>query len=133
MQSRKLFEKNYIQGRVGLFPLTPENLMRVGLALCTYLKINKGIEKPKMKVDTLSFITLSVAVGFMIGGGDVCIEEEGDISLRHFLEEGNAKLWMENLQDYEIKTIESIIFSRYNMPRMEGEEVGKIWIQKSQP
>ncbi len=132
MQSRKLFEKNYIQGRVGLFPLTPENLMRVGLALCTYLKINKGIEKPKMKVDALSFITLSVAVGFMIGGGDVCIEEEGDISLRHFLEEGNAKLWMENLQDYEIKTIESIIFSRYNMPRMEGEEVGKIWIQKSQ-
>ncbi len=132
MHLRKLFEENYMQGRVGLFPLTPENLIRVGLALCTYLKINKSIEKPKMRLDALNFLTLSVAVGFMAGGGDVYMEKEGDIILKNTIEEGDAKLWIENLQDYELKMVESILFSRYNMPRSEGEEVGNIWIQKDQ-
>ncbi|QID32904.1 hypothetical protein [Pampinifervens florentissimum] len=131
MQSRKLFEGNYMQGKVGLFPFTPENLMRVGLALCTYLKINKSIERPKMRVDALNFLTLSVAVGFMTGGGDVYMDEEGDIILRYVMEEGNARLWIENLQDYELKMVESILFSRYNMPRSEGEEVGSIWIPRN--
>ncbi|MEJ7553623.1 MAG: hypothetical protein WKI48_02635 [Aquificaceae bacterium] len=120
-----------MQGKVGLFPFTPENLMRVGLALCTYLKINKSIERPKMRVDALNFLTLSVAVGFMTGGGDVYMDEEGDIILRYMMEEGNAKLWIENLQDYELKMVESILFSRYNMPRSEGEEVGSIWIPRN--
>ncbi|MEJ7620457.1 MAG: hypothetical protein WKI46_06525 [Aquificaceae bacterium] len=120
-----------MQGKVGLFPFTPENLMRVGLALCTYLKINKSIERPKMRVDALNFLTLSVAVGFMTGGGDVYMDEEGDIILRYVMEEGNAKLWIENLQDYELKMVESILFSRYNMPRSEGEEVGSIWIPRN--
>ncbi len=131
MHSRKLFEENCLQGKVGLFPFTPENLMRVGLALCTYLKVSKNIEKPKMKVDTLSFVTLSVAVGFMAGGGDVYTQENGDIILKHTIQEGKARLWIENLQDYELKMVESILFSRYNMPRSEGEEVGNIWIQKN--
>ncbi len=130
MQSRRLFEKNHIQGRVGLYPFTPENLVRLGLALCTYLKINKETEKPKMRVISLNFLTLSVAVGFMTGGGDVYMHGEGDVILKDSVEEGNAKLWIENLQDHELKIVESILFSRYNMPRAEGEEVGSIWIQK---
>jgi hypothetical protein len=125
-----LFEENCMQGKIGLYPFTPENLMRVGLALCTYLKIHRGTEKPRMSVGALNFLTLCVTVGFMAGGGDVYMDEEGDIILKHTIEEGNARLWIENMESYELRMVESILFSRYNMPRAEGEEVGSLWILK---
>jgi len=121
MQLGKLFEKNYLTGRLGLYPFTPENLMRVGLALCVYLKIHKNLERPIMLIDELNFLTLSLGVGFMAGG---------DIKVRSEYEGDRARLIIENLQDYELKMVESILFSRYNMPRAEGEEVGKVWIQE---
>ena len=131
MQLGKLFEKNYLTGRLGLYPFTPENLMRVGLALCVYLKIHKNLERPIMLIDELNFLTLSLGVGFMAGGGDLsCGSSEGDIKVRSEYEGDRARLIIANLQDYELKMVESILFSRYNMPRAEGEEVGKVWIQE---
>jgi|UniRef100_A0A7C2V3J5 hypothetical protein len=131
MQLGKLFEKNYLVGKLGLYPFTPENLMRVGLALCVYLKIHKDLGKPLMVIEDLNFLTLSLGVGFMAGGGDISLGFlEGDIKVRSEHEGDRTRLIIENLQEYELKMVESILFSRYNMPRAEGEEVGRIWIQE---
>ncbi len=131
MQLGRLFEGKQIRGKMGLYPLTPESLMRMGLALCVYLRLHKGLERPSMGLVELNFITTAVAVGFMAGGGDVYLEEKGHVNLKHSIEEGEATLWMENMEEYELKMVESILFSRYNMPRAEGEEVGNLWIPKS--
>ncbi|MFN3976157.1 MAG: hypothetical protein ACK4LT_03740 [Aquificaceae bacterium] len=131
MQLGKLFEKNYLIGKLGLYPFTPENLMRVGLALCVYLKIHKDVGKPLMSTEEFNFLTLSLGVGFMAGGGDLSLGSlEGDIKVRCEHEGDKIKLIIESLEEYELKIVESILFSRYNMPRAEGEEVGRIWIQE---
>ncbi|MFN3472039.1 MAG: hypothetical protein ACK4ZR_05505 [Aquificaceae bacterium] len=131
MQLGKLFEKNYLIGKLGLYPFTPENLMRVGLALCVYLKIHKDVGKPLMSTEEFNFLTLSVGVGFMAGGGDLSLGSlEGNIKVRCEHEGDKIKLIIESLEEYELKIVESILFSRYNMPRAEGEEVGRIWIQE---
>lgn len=132
MHLRRLFEKNYLIGKVGLYPFTPENLMRVGLALCVYLKIHKDLKRPLMVMEDLNFLTLSLGVGFMAGGGDLFWGslEGGDVRVKSDPEGDKIKLMIENLEEYELKMVESILFSRYNMPRAEGEEVGRIWIQE---
>ncbi|MFN4319186.1 MAG: hypothetical protein ACK4FY_01725 [Aquificaceae bacterium] len=131
MQLGKLFEKNYLTGKLGLYPFTPENLMRVGLALCVYLKIHKDVGKPLMSTEEFNFLTLSLGVGFMAGGGDLSLGSlEGNIKVRCEHEGDKIKLIIESLEEYELKIVESILFSRYNMPRAEGEEVGRIWIQE---
>ncbi len=133
MRLNRLFKGNRMEGVMGLYPLTMENLLRVGLAICTLLKIDRDIEKPTLCIDHLNFLTMSVSVGFMAGGGDVFLEGEGDMRVFSRVEGGKAYLEFGGLNEDDTKRIEAIIFSRYNMPRKEGEEIGKLWIQKKMP
>lgn len=126
----KLFEGNSLKGKVGVYPLTAENLLRVGLALCTYLKLQRGMGEPLLATKDLNFVTLSISLGFMAGGGNV-IREGAKVGLRWESNGEEGRLIIEGMEEYEIKMVESIMFSRYNMPRAEGEEVGKIWIQEN--
>ncbi|MCS7277855.1 MAG: hypothetical protein NZ531_03300 [Aquificaceae bacterium] len=134
MQLKKLFEKNYLQGVPGIYPFTPENLMRIGLALCTYIKMQRNVEKPRLVAESIDFLTLCIGVGFMAGGGDMYSGgTEGDVRLRVEQGEDFKRVYLENIEDYEFRMIESILFSRYNMPRVAGEEVGNIWIHEKNP
>ena len=132
MPLERLFKENYLTGKVGIYPFTPENLMRVGLALCVYMKLHKEVEKPYMSIEELNFVTLALGVGFMAGGGDVHAgSKEGDsIRIKLIKGESEIRLSIEGLEDYELKMVESILFSRYNMPKAQGEEIGNIWIQE---
>ncbi len=133
MRLNRLFKGNRIEGVMGLYPLTMENLLRVGLALCTILKIDRGIEKPTLCVDELNFLTMSISVGFMAGGGDVFLDGEGDVRLVSSVESGRAYLEFKELNEDDTRKIEAIIFSRYNIPRKEGEEIGKLWTRGKAP
>ncbi|MFN3598480.1 MAG: hypothetical protein ACK4VK_01910 [Aquificaceae bacterium] len=130
MPLERFFEEKGLRGKMGIYPFTPESLIRVGLALCAYLRLHKEVSKPTMCVEELNFITLSLSVGFMAGGGDVYKGQKpnADIGIRLRLEEDSVRVNIEGLEDYELKLVESILFSRYNMPRVEGEEIGRIWI-----
>ncbi len=132
MSLERLFKENYLIGKIGIYPFTPENLMRVGLALCVYMRLHKEVEKPCMSIEELNFITLALSVGFMAGGGDVHVgsKEGGNIRIKLIKEESEIRLSIEGLEDYELKMVESILFSRYNMPKAQGEEIGNIWIQE---
>jgi hypothetical protein len=133
MLSKSLFEGNKMKGKLGQYPFTAENLVRVGLALCTYLKISKEIEKPLVVAKEANFITLAVLVGFMSGGGDAIIGAgEGHLELKS-LSADEEELYIYGLEEHELKMVESILFSRYNMPRAKGEEVGSVWIQEKKP
>ncbi|MCS7307231.1 MAG: hypothetical protein NZ526_01630 [Aquificaceae bacterium] len=128
MQWKRLFENGCISGRLGVYPFTAENLFRVGVALCVYLKLEKGLERPKLSVLGTHFLTLSVAVGFMAGGGDVLLGfEGGDLSISR---EGEENLRVEGLEEHELRLIESLLFGRHSLPRAEGEEVGRIWTRE---
>ena len=130
MPLSKLFDGNRLKGIAGLYPFTAENLMRIGLAMCTYIKIEREVEKPTMSVCTLDFLTASLSVGFMSGGGDVVLEDEdADIRVRESCDAGICTLHFDGLDILDIKKIESMLFSRYNIPRRTGEEIGKLWIQ----
>jgi hypothetical protein len=129
MLSKSLFDGKKLHGNLGDYPFTAESLFRIGLALCTYLVI-KGEEKPILGVNVLDFATMSLAVGFMAGGGDVVVGE-GNISVIH-REEENALIF-EGLEEIDLKKIESILFSRYNIPKKRGKEVGRLWIQEKKP
>lgn len=136
MPLERLFKGKYLIGKSGFYPLTLENLIRVGLALCVYLKLHKGVEKPSISVEDLNFITLALGVGFMAGGGDLYVEDDdcrGNIKISFEKGVDEEKLMVEGLEDYELKIVESILFSRYNMPKAEGDEIGKIWIQGKKP
>jgi len=125
MLLKRLFDGNKLSGVVGQYPLTAENLFRVGLALCTYLLLEE--EKPTLGLNVLNFATMSLAVGFMAGGGDVFV---GDGKVKVFYESLEEDvLVFEGLEEVEFKKIESILFSRYNIPRKQGQEVGKLWIE----
>lgn len=129
MQSKSLFEEKRLTGKPGIYPFTAEGLLRIGLALCTYLRLHRELEKPKMALQELNFLTASLSVGFMTGGGDVYVSScEGHITIRIEREHGTTRLIVEGLEDHELRIVESLLFSRYNMPRVEGEEVGSIWI-----
>ena len=126
MLLKRLFDGNKLSGVMGQYPLTAENLFRVGLALCTYLLL-EGEEKPTLGLNVLNFATMSLAVGFMAGGGDVFV---GDGKVKVFYESLEEDvLVFEGLEEVEFKKIESILFSRYNIPRKQGQEVGKLWIE----
>ncbi|RMH05675.1 MAG: hypothetical protein D6699_03115 [Aquificota bacterium] len=131
----RLFEGKGFSGVKGLYPFTAENLLRVGLALCTYIKVKREIERPALIIKDEDFIAFSLAVGFMAGGGDVVYGEgEGDVRLKLSCEgEGVYRLEFDGLEEHEFLMVESILFSRYNMPRAEGEGVGRIWIQEKKP
>lgn len=131
MLSESLFKENKISGKRGVYPLTGENLFRVGLALCTLLSIDKEIHKPIMCVSELNFLIMALSTGFMAGGGDVFVfEEQADVCVRYERKEELDILVFEGLEPLDFKKLESILFSRYNMPRKEGEEIGNIWTQR---
>lgn len=129
MLLRNLFEGNKLVGKKGVYPLTAENLLRVGLALCTLLSIEKDKEKPTMCVNELNFLSMALSTGFMAGGGDVfTFEKRSDVYVKcEKLGQVDA-LVFNGLDPSDFKKLESILFSRYNMPRKEGEEIGSVWI-----
>ncbi len=129
MLSKSLFEGNKLYGNLGDYPLTAESLFRIGLALCTYLAI-EGEQKPILGINLLDFATMSLAVGFMAGGGDV-VMGKGKVSVV-YREEENVLIF-EGLEEIDLKKVESILFSRYNIPRKKGKEVGRLWIQERKP
>ncbi|ADC89371.1 hypothetical protein Thal_0738 [Thermocrinis albus DSM 14484] len=128
MLSRRLFEGTTVRGIPGLYPLTMENLMRLGLALCALLRIEEL--EPVLVLEDLNFLTMSVAVGFMGGGGDVKVGEgEGRLFLRHRKEGEEDILIFEGLKEEDTRKLEMILFGRYNIPRKEGKEIGRLWIR----
>ncbi|ADO45132.1 conserved hypothetical protein [Hydrogenobacter thermophilus TK-6] len=129
MPLKSLFEENKLIGKRGVYPLTAENLLRTGLALCTLLKIEKQREKPAMCISELNFLSMALSVGFMVGGGEVyAFEKEADVCVRYEKVGNIDVLVFSGLEPLDFKKLESILFSRYNMPRKEGEEIGNIWI-----
>jgi hypothetical protein len=130
MLSERLFKENKMLGKRGIYPFTGENLFRVGLALCTLLSIDKEIHKPTMCVSELNFLIMALSTGFMAGGGDVFVfEGQADVCVKHERDKELDILVFRGLEPLDFKKLESILFSRYNMPRKEGEEIGNIWTQ----
>jgi len=112
-----------ITGVPGNYPLTAENLFRVGLALCTLWILDKEVEKPTLSIPEVNFVTLSLAVGFMNAGGNVEKGSNGDVKLS--LVKGEKwTLEFFPLSDVDVKKLESILFGRAPIPRKVGEEIG---------
>jgi hypothetical protein len=131
MLSERLFKENKMLGKRGIYPFTGENLFRVGLALCTLLSIDKEICKPTMCVSELNFLIMALSTGFMAGGGDVFVfEGQADVCVKYERDKELDILVFRGLEPLDFKKLESILFSRYNMPRKEGEEIGNIWTQR---
>ncbi len=131
MQLNRLFKDNKLEGVLGIYPLTPENLMRVGLALCTLLKIEKECEKPTLSLDDINFLTMSLSVGFMYAGGDVVYgNSSANLFVRSSIDQDRGLIYFDDLNEEDLKKLEAILFSRYNIPKEEGEKIGKIWIRR---
>lgn len=120
-----IFTQNKIVGIPGNYPLTAENLLRVGLALCTLLIIEKELEKPTLSIDEANFLTLSLGVGFMNAGGDVVLKGKGDINVKCLKSGENWELVFEPLSELEVKKLESMLFGRHPIPKRVGEEIGE--------
>ena len=120
-----IFSGNKIVGVPGNYPLTAENLFRVGLALCTLLVIDKDIEKPTLSIDEPNFVTLSLAVGFMNAGGNVNLKGEGDIKVKCIKEGENWEVIVEPLNELDVKKLESMLFGRHPIPKKVGEGIGE--------
>jgi len=120
-----IFSQNKIVGIPGNYPLTAENLLRVGLALCTLLIIEKELEKPSLSIDEANFLTLSLGVGFMNAGGDVVLKGEGDLRVRCLKSGENWELIFEPLSELDVKKLESLLFGRHPIPKRVGEEIGE--------
>lgn len=132
MPLNKLFEGSSIRGTAGVYPLTAENLLRVGLALCILMVIEE--REPLMCVNELNFCTMSLAVGFMNGGGDVIVgTQDCSLNVIYKQEENFQELVFIGLSEEDKLKLESILYSRYNMPKKEGNQVGRLWIQENRP
>ncbi len=129
--NRKLFDQGAIKGVPGEYPLTAENLFRVGLALSILLQIDRNIEKPVLSIDEPDFVTLALAVGFMNGGGFLRVGESADISLKCY-REGEWVVKIEGLSSDDFRKLEIILFGRSQMPRRTGEGIGRVesWTQE---
>ncbi|WP_461832048.1 hypothetical protein [Aquifex sp.] len=114
---------NKIRGVPGKYPLTAENLFRVGLALCTLFVIDKDIEKPVLSIDEPNFLTLSLSVGFMNGGGRVITKGSGDIFVRTSKGEEYV-IEITPLNERDVKKLESMLFGRAPIPKRTGEDIG---------
>ncbi len=124
-----IFSENKIVGIPGNYPLTAENLFRVGLALCTLLIIDKDIEKPTLFIDEPNFVTLSLAVGFMNAGGNVSLKGKGDLNVRCSQKWENWEVLIEPLSELDIKKLESILFGRHPLPKKVGKGIGRFLAQ----
>ncbi|AAC07517.1 hypothetical protein [Aquifex aeolicus] len=112
-----------VEGVPGNYPLTAENLFRIGLALCTLWILDKEIEEPTLSIPETNFVTLALSVGFMNAGGSVNVGKGGDIKL--FLQKGEIYvLEFQPLSETDIKKLESILFGRAPIPKKTGEDIG---------
>jgi len=118
-------EKGFIEGIPGNYPLTAENLFRVGLALCTLLILDRNIPKPVLSIEVLNFATLSLSVGFMNGGGDVVLGKKGDLRVVCKEEGEKLILKLEQLSETDVKKLESLLFGRHPIPKKTGREIGR--------
>ncbi len=117
-------ERGFIEGVPGNYPLTAENLFRVGLGLCTLLIVDKELERPTLCIEEPNFLTLSLAVGFMNAGGDVVLRGKGDLCVRCEEEGERTILKIEPLSGRDVKKLESLLFGRHPIPRRTGREIG---------
>ncbi len=131
---RSMFEGNTIKGVPGLYPLTAENLFRIGLALSLLLQTDRDIERPVISIDQPDFVTLSLAVGFMNGGGLVRVGGPADVEVSCD-RGGEWVVRVEHLSPDDIRKLEIILFGRAPMPRRTGQEIGRVelWTQNRRP
>ncbi len=127
-----MFEKNTLRGVPGVYPLTAENLFRIGLALSALFQMEG--RRPVLSIDAPDFVTLSIAVGFMNGGGTVKVGEGADVYI--YCERG--KEWVVTfgeLSPEEVKRLEIILFGRAPIPRRTGGEIGRVeaWTRSGKP
>jgi len=121
----RMFEDETLRGNPGEYPLTAENLFRVGLALGNLLIADRGIDKPILSIDKPDFVTLAVSVGFMNAGGFVRVRGEADVHLVC----KRSNLWevkIEGLFPDDFRKLEIILFGRTPIPKKKGEEIGRI-------
>ncbi len=123
MIKQKVFEGNRIEGIKGVFPLTAENLLRVGLALSSLFGDLK--REKKISVEDLNFVTFSLGAGFMAGGGTVIIKGEAPVSVK-VVEKSKTVVIFEGLSHEEIKRLEGILFGRVQIPKEKGDQVGRV-------
>jgi hypothetical protein len=128
---RSLFEEGCIGGVPGEYPLTAENLFRVGLALCLLLQADRKVEKPVISIDEPNFVTLAIGVGFMNGGGTVRVGESADLSVV-CVKGSRWTIRIEGLFPEDFRKLEIILFGRTQMPRRKGEGIGRVesWTQE---
>lgn len=120
----KIFENNLIKGTLGTYPLTAENLFRVGLAIAMLLE-EKKIDMTMCACST-DFATLSVAIGFMNGGGEVLINGCGAVCVKGRTSGGIFILEFEGLSYEDFNNIEIKLFGRNILKKKKGEEIGRI-------
>ncbi|MDQ7081668.1 MAG: hypothetical protein Q9N34_00700 [Aquificota bacterium] len=129
----RIFDGTTLRGTPGLYPLTAENLFRVGLALSLLLQTDRCIEKPVLSLDHPDFVTLSIAVGFMNGGGTVRVDGSGDLEI--VCRRGKWVVSIGGLSEADIRKLEIILFGRTPMPRRTGSAIGRVepWTQSGRP
>jgi hypothetical protein len=130
----KVFDGTALRGTPGLFPLTAENLFRVGLALSLLLRADRDVKRPVISIDRPDFVTLSIAVGFMNGGGAVRVGGPAEVGILCERE----REWVvrfRGLSEADVKKLEIILFGRTPMPRRTGEDIGRVevWTQSGRP
>jgi len=129
----KVFEGTTIRGTPGLYPLTAENLFRIGLAISLLIQVDRE-EAPILSIDSPDFVTLSIAVGFMNGGGTVRVGGSGGVGV--VCERGAEwVVHLEGISEEDIRKLEIILFGRTPMPRKTGSDIGRLepWTQSGKP
>jgi phosphoglucosamine mutase len=150
---RKLFGTDGIRAVAGRFPLTPEMVQRIGMSLGVYLKAKRPDKEHTVLIgkDTRAssdMIESAIASGLTAVGVDVvragvlptpgvsCIVKERGfsagvaISASHNPPEYNGlKFFNENgkkFSEREEAGLELVIFGKYELPRVEGENVARV-------
>ncbi|NPB06674.1 MAG: hypothetical protein GXO03_03600 [Aquificae bacterium] len=120
-----MFKENALEAVPGEYPLTAENLFRVGLALATLLILDRELERPVLGLDEPNFATLALATGFVNAGGDAVFGKEGDLTVR--TEKGERwRLAFKELSERDVKKLESLLFGRYPIPKRTGRDIGQV-------
>ncbi len=121
----KLFVNNTLRGEIGVYPLTAENLLRVGTAIAMVLE-EKGYVDMTMCLCSVDFATLSVAVGFMGGGGSVFINGSASLCVKGRSEGDIYTLEIEGLSYEDFDKVERILLGRNILRKKKGKHIGKI-------
>ncbi len=124
----RLFENNTLRGVPGAYPLTAENLFRIGLAMAILLE-EKKVDMT-LCLCTMDFATLAIAVGFMNGGGQVVINSCGTVCIKSRSSEGIFYVEFEGLSYEDFDLIERKLFGRNILQKKKGDDIGRIKYQK---